>query len=121
MVKRIALALPGTREEGHRNGPWFNIGKRPFLLYWGRSGSWMIRLPPEHVLMLRAVGAPFRPMKHGSPFWIYIDVEAMDAAMIRDYLAAAWRCTAPKKLQEGVLERDDDIEEDRELQGEAFA
>ena len=42
-VKRIALALPDVREEGHRHGPWFNVGKRVFALYWGRSESWMIR------------------------------------------------------------------------------
>jgi hypothetical protein len=121
-MKRIALALPETREEGHRHGPWFNIGKRPFALYWGRSESWMIRLAPEHVMMLRAVGSPFRPMRNGSPFWIYIDVDKMDTAMMRDYVTAAWKSTAPKKMRDGLREReDDDDEEDGELQGEAFA
>ena len=119
-MKRIALALPETREEGHRHGPWFNIGRRPFALYWGRSESWMIRLPPEHVMMLRAVGAPFRPMRNGSPFWIYIDVEKMDPAMLRDYVTAAWKCTAPKKMRDGLREHEDE-EDDSDLQGEAFA
>ena len=50
-IKRLALSLPGTREEGHRHGPWFNIGQRPFALYWGRSESWMIRLPADHIMM----------------------------------------------------------------------
>ncbi len=121
LVKKIALALPYVREEGHRHGPWFNIGKRVFALYWGRSESWMIRLPPDHILMLVAVGKDiFRPMKNGSPFWIYINVENMDAKMIRDYLGAAWKHTAPKKLRDGLRERDED-EEDSELSGEAFA
>jgi hypothetical protein len=120
LVKTIALSFPDVREEGHRHGPWFNIGKRVFALYWGRSESWMIRLPPDHILMLVAVGQGiFRPMRNGSPFWIYINVEAMDAKMIRDYLGAAWKHTAPKKLQDGLRERDED--EDSELQGEAFA
>jgi hypothetical protein len=108
LVKRIALALPEVREEGHRHGPWFNIGKRVFALYWGRSESWMIRLPVDHILMLRAVGAPFQPMKNGSPFWIYIDVEQMDAAMIRDYLTAAWKHTAPRKTRGSKHEREDE-------------
>ncbi|HUO88844.1 MAG TPA: hypothetical protein VMU08_06700 [Rhizomicrobium sp.] len=120
-MKRIALALPETREEGHRHGPWFNIGKRPFALYWGKSQSWMIRLPPEHVMMLAAVGKVFRPMRNGSPFWIYIDVGKMDLAMMRDYVTAAWKCTAPRKMRDGLRERNEDDEEDRELQGEAFA
>jgi hypothetical protein len=108
LVKRCALALPDVREEGHRHGPWFNIAKRPFALYWGKSASWMIRLPPDHVQMLAAVGGAFRPMRNGSPFWIYIDVEAMTAADIRDYLGAAWRHTAPKRLK--AHEPDDEDE-----------
>jgi hypothetical protein len=108
LVKRAALALPDAREEGHRHGPWFNIVKRPFALYWGKSHSWMIRLPPDHILMLVAVGGVFRPMRNGSPFWIYIDVEKMAAADIRDYLAAAWRHTAPKRLRSQDREDEDD-------------
>ncbi len=115
LVKELALALPQVREEGHRFGPWFNIGKRPFALYWGKSGSWMIRLPPDHIMMLVAVGAGvFRPMRNGSPFWIYIDVENMDKAMIRDYLGASWKHTAPKLLQKGAARDEDEV-------GEAFA
>ena len=122
LVKKIALALPDVREEGHRYGPWFNIGKRVFALYWGRSESWMIRLPPDHIQILIAVGQGiFRPMKNGSPFWIYINVEAMDAKMIRDYLGAAWKHTAPKKLQGSMRERREEDEDDSELSGEAFA
>ena len=109
LMQRLALALPGTREEGHRHGPWFNIGKRPFALYWGKSASWMLRLPPDHVMMLVAVGAGiFKPMRNGSPFWIYIDVEKMDAAMLRDYLTAAWRATAPRKMQSDERQDQDD-------------
>jgi len=118
VVKRIALALPDVREEGHRHGPWFNVGKRVFALYWGKSESWMIRLPPDHIMMLVAVGAGvFRPMRNGSPFWIYINVDNMDAAMIRDYLTAAWKHTAPKKMREGF-----DAKDEEDAQGEeAFA
>ncbi len=109
LMRRLALALPGAREEGHRNGPWFNIGKRPFALYWGKSASWMIRLPPDHVMMLAAAGASiFKPMRNGSPFWIYMDVEKMDAAMLRDYVTAAWRHTAPKKMQDNAGQDEDD-------------
>jgi hypothetical protein len=78
----------------------------------------MIRLPPDHIQMLVAVGQGiFRPMKNGSPFWIYINVENMDAKMIRDYLGAAWRHTAPKKLQKGMAAESDEEDE----MGEAFA
>jgi hypothetical protein len=117
-VRKIALALPDVREEGHRHGPWFNVGKRVFALYWGKSDSWMIRLPADHIMMLVAVGAGvFKPMKNGSPFWIYIDVEKMDAGMLRDYVTAAWKHTAPKKMQKGF---DAEDQENTEAD-EAFA
>lgn len=116
LVQRIALALPNVSEEGHRNGPWFKIGSQVFALYWGKSASWMIRLPPEHVMMLVAVGGVFRPMRSGSPFWVYIDVEKMDAAMLRDYLGAAWRTVAPKKMRAGIL-----AEHEADSPDEAFA
>ena len=109
LMQRIALDLAGTREEGHRHGPWFNIGKRPFALYWSKSASWMLRLPPDHVMMLVAVGGGiFKPMRNGSPFWIYIDVEKMDAGMLRDYVTAAWRHTAPKKMQHDERQDEED-------------
>ncbi|HXC56870.1 MAG TPA: hypothetical protein VNU97_16345 [Rhizomicrobium sp.] len=109
LVKRLALTLPQAREEGHRFGPWFNVGKRPFALYWSKSESWMLRLPADHVMMLVAVGGGiFKPMKNGSPFWVYVDVEKMDAATIRAYLEAAWRHTAPKKLQKDGQDDEDD-------------
>ena len=56
-------------------------------------------------------------MRNGSPFWIYIDVEQMDAKMLRDYVTAAWRHTAPKKMQ-----RDFHAEDEEDAEGEeAFA
>lgn len=107
LMQRIALGLPGVKEEGHRNGPWFNIGKRPFALYWGKSESWMLRLQPDHIMMLVAADAGiFKPMRSGSPFWIYIDVDKMDAGMLRDYVTAAWRHTAPKKMKQDEDEED---------------
>jgi hypothetical protein len=108
-LQRIALALPGAVEEAHRNGPWFNVGKRPFALYWGKSASWMLRLPADHVMLLVAAGAGiFRPMRNGSPFWVYIEVEKMDAGMLRDYVTAAWRHTAPKKMRKDDERQDED-------------
>jgi hypothetical protein len=98
-LRRLALALPEAREEAHRYGPWFNVGKKPFALFWGKAGKWILRLPEQQVMMLiEADPKLFSPMKSGSMLWIYIDVEKMDAAALRDYLTAAWRHTAPKKL-----------------------
>jgi hypothetical protein len=37
-------------------------------------------------------------MKSGSLLWIYVDVEQLDRAELRDYVTAAWRTAAPKKI-----------------------
>lgn len=99
VLKRLALALPNVSEQGHRHGPWFLVGKKVFALYWDKEELWILRLPQHQVMMLIEVRPEiFSPMKSGSLLWIYVDVEKLDRATLRDYLAAAWRTAAPKKI-----------------------
>lgn len=99
-LKRIALGLPGTREIVDRHGHWFNIGKKTFALYGGKSDRWILRLPKQQVMMLtEADPEVFVPMISGALLWVYVDVTKLDAKALRGYLTAAWRYTAPKKLQ----------------------
>lgn len=98
-LKRLALSLPGTSEQGHRHGPWFVVGKKVFALYWDKEELWILKLPSHQVMMLIEVRPEvFKPMKSGSMLWIYVDVERLDSAELRDYLTAAWRTVAPKKI-----------------------
>jgi hypothetical protein len=98
-MKRIALALPGTSEEPHKYGQWFNIGKKTFALYWFKSERWILRLPHHQVMMLcDARPDVFSPMKNATMLWIYVDVTKLSAAELRDYVTAAWRYTSPKKI-----------------------
>jgi hypothetical protein len=108
-VKRLALSLPGAIEQGHRHGPWFCVGKKAFALYWDKEERWILKLPPHQVMMLiEARPDTFAPMRSGSMLWIYVDVADLSAAELRDYIKAAWRCVAPKKVVReymGVEER----------------
>lgn len=98
-VRRLALALPGTAEVFDRHGWWFNIGKKTFALHWGPTARWILRLPHPQIMMLIAARPEvFAPMRTGAMLWLYIDVERMRAAELRDYVTAAWRYTAPKKM-----------------------
>jgi hypothetical protein len=102
VMKRAALALPGTVEVLDRHGWWFNVGRTTFAMC-GHKGRWVLRVPKEQVRMLvEADPAVFAPMIAGALYWLYIDVEKLDAATLKGYLAAAWRHTAPKKLQKGL-------------------
>jgi hypothetical protein len=97
-LKRLALSLPGASEQGHRHGPWFVVGKKVFALYWDKEELWILKLPSHQVMMLLEVRPEaFKPMKSGSMLWIYVDVERLDSAELRDYVTAAWRSVAPKK------------------------
>jgi hypothetical protein len=99
-LKRVALALPGTAEIIDGHGYWFNIGKKTFALYAGKPGQWILRLPKDQVTMLiEADPKTFSPMRNATMLWAYVDVTKLDADALRGYMIAAWRYTAPKKLQ----------------------
>ena len=36
-IKRLCLSLPGAVEIADRHGPWFNVGKKTFALFWARE------------------------------------------------------------------------------------
>ena len=103
-IKRLALSFPGADEQGHRHGPWFVVGKKVFALYWDKEERWILKLPSHQVMMLiEARPEIFSPMHSGSMLWIYVDVEKLDRAELRDYLTAAWRSVAPKKVASEFL------------------
>ncbi len=99
-LKRVALDLPGTQEIHDRHGIWFNIGSKTFALFGDRTERWILRLPRHQVMMLvEAAPETFAPMRNATMLWAYVDVTKLDAKALRGYLEAAWRYTAPKKLQ----------------------
>ncbi|HEY5338867.1 MAG TPA: MmcQ/YjbR family DNA-binding protein [Rhizomicrobium sp.] len=102
-LKKVALALPGAVEIIDRHGHWFNIGKKTFALYGMNGNRWILRLPKEQVRMLAEADPDvFAPMISGALLWAYVDVDRLDAKALRGYMTAAWRHTAPKKLQAGM-------------------
>lgn len=98
-IKRLALSFPGASEQGHRHGPWFVVGKKAFALYWDKEERWILKLPRHQVMMLiEARPEIFSPMHSGSMLWVYVDADALSPSELRDYLTAAWRSVAPKKI-----------------------
>jgi hypothetical protein len=102
-LKRVALALPGAVEIVDRHGYWFNIGRKTFALCGGKQSRWILRLPKDQVTMLiESDPDTFSPMRSGAMLWAYVDVTKLNAKEVRAYVTAAWRYTAPKKLQTGL-------------------
>jgi hypothetical protein len=99
-LRRVALALPGTAEIVDSHGTWFNIGTKTFALCGRQTGRWILRLPKEQVTILTEADPDiFSPMISGAMLWAYVDVTKLDAEALRGYFTAAWRYTAPRKLQ----------------------
>jgi hypothetical protein len=106
-IKRLALSFPHTSEQGHRHGPWFVVGKKAFALYWDKEERWILKLPKHQVMMLiEARPEIFSPMHSGSMLWIYVDAAALTPSELHDYLTAAWRSVAPKKVAREFLQEE---------------
>ena len=104
LIKRLALALPGAHEEQDRLGIWFNIGRKTFVLYSGSQKRWIFKLPhPQLHMLFDARSEIFAPMRSGALLWAFVRVEELSAAELRDYITAAWRTIAPKKLAREYL------------------
>jgi hypothetical protein len=107
-VKRLALSLPGTREVVDRHGTWFNIGKKTFALHGMRGERWILRLPHHQIMMLTETRPKtFSPMRAGALLWLYVEVADLTPSELRDYVTAAWRYTAPKKLVKAHLQMEE--------------
>lgn len=107
-IKRFALSLPGASEQRDRLGIWFNIGRKTFALYSEREQRWILKLPkPQLQMLLDARPETFSPMRAGLLFWGFVRVEDLSAAELRDYITAAWRTIAPKKLQKEYLDTEE--------------
>ena len=109
-MKRVALTLPGAIEVLDRYGSWFNVGTKTFAVFWNKSERWVLKLPKDQVMMLiEARPEIFTPMRSGPMLWAYVDVNALNANELRDYLTAAWRCIVPKKVAREHLGMEDRI------------
>ena len=99
LIKRLALTLPGTHEEKDRLGTWFNIGRKTFVLYSDNLQRWIFKLPHHQLHMLfDARPKTFAPMRSGALLWAFVRVEDLSAGELRDYITAAWRTIATKKV-----------------------
>ena len=101
-IKKIALALPGAHEVLY-GGHWFNVGKKTFVLFGDNEQRWVFRLPKELELMLfETRPETFSPMIAGRLFWSFVEVGNLETAELKHLITTAWRCIAPKKLQQSL-------------------
>ena len=101
--RKLALALPETEERAHMNHPDFRVAGKIFAtLGYPDKSRGMVKLPPEQQHYLsKDYPEAFIPVKGawGRRGATSVDLKAADKDVVRKAIEAAWRNTAPKRLQ----------------------
>lgn len=100
--RRLALAHPEAIESAHMGHPDFRVGGKIFATLGSPDAKHgMVKLTHEQQeLFMRVQPAAFTPAKGawGRAGSTLVVLQRVDAATLRDALAAAWRNTAPRRL-----------------------
>jgi hypothetical protein len=99
--RKLALALPETEERAHMNHPDFRVAGKIFATLGSPDKSRaMVKLPPErqHYLSKDHPEA-FIPVNGAWGRRGSVVLKAADKEVVRQAIEAAWRNTAPKRMQ----------------------
>jgi hypothetical protein len=103
--RKLALSFPEAVESAHMHHPDFRVGGKIFATLGYPDKDWaVVKLnPDEQKNFVRRDENVFRPVKGA---WgrrgntnIYLPAANID--IVREAVSAAWRNTAPKRLQKG--------------------
>ena len=96
----MAMALPGTIEKDHFGIPSFRANNRIFSTLWIKENRMMVKLP----LMEQSAFYAFDPTvfypvpnKWGHNGATFVELGKVDAGMLQDALAQAWRANNIRK------------------------
>ncbi|GJE17413.1 MmcQ/YjbR family DNA-binding protein [Methylobacterium marchantiae] len=102
-VRALALMLPEVEEGAHMGHPDFRIGGRIFATLWVDEERVVLKFTAEHqAVVVEAEPDLFEPVSGawGRRGWTSLSLEEADEETLRSALLAAWRCLAPKALQD---------------------
>jgi hypothetical protein len=101
--RKIALALPETEERSHMSHPDFRVAGKIFAtLGYPDLSRGMVKLPPEQQhYFSKDYPEAFVPVKGvwGRRGATSVHLKAAKKEILRKAIEAAWRNTAPKRLQ----------------------
>lgn len=99
------MVLPGAVETEVFGGPWFNVGKKAFVLYWAQGRRWIFKLPrPRQELLFEVRPEVFQPYRAGAMVWSYVDIEALTRAEVKQLVTEAWTTIVPKRVSRAFLD-----------------
>ena len=101
--RRLALSLPETEERAHMEHPDFRVAGKIFATLGYPEDGWaMVKLTPiEQEMFVKAQPTVFKPCNGawGRRGATNVRLKPARKHVIRRALLAAWRLTAPKRLQ----------------------
>ncbi len=107
-VRRIAAALPGTREIVWRGDIFLQVGRKAFALT--QDGRVVLKLPqPRLDLLFEARPETFQPCRFGPNRWADVELSHLDAAEIGRLVREAWSTVVARKLSGPVLAAAGDV------------
>jgi hypothetical protein len=105
-LRAVALALPGAYEDIHMGGPAFRVRGRKFALWWARGGRTILKLRPEHQILLFEIRPEtFQPCRVGRVDWSFVELANLDAEELAALTEEAWGTVAPRRLALAAADR----------------
>ncbi len=101
-VRRLALALPETREKLSHGEPTFFVAKRAFVMFANNhhsDGHTAIWIPApagaQAAMIAEAPEAYFKPPYVGVKGWVGVELGQVSEEVLGDLIRQAWKLTAP--------------------------
>ena len=102
--RKVALSFPEAIELAHMHHPDFRVGGKIFatLGYRGKESAVVKLTPDQQKEFVRRHSRVFQPVNGawGRRGYTMVNLPAAKIDIVREALAAAWRNTAPKRLQQ---------------------
>ena len=104
-IRKAALRLPGAAESEVFGGPWFQVGKKGFVLYWAKGDRWIFKLPkPRQEFLFEVRPEVFQPYRAGAMLWSYVDIKALTRTEASSLVTEAWATIVPKKVSKAYVQ-----------------
>ena len=103
LVRRLALALPETREQAHFGRPDLRVRNRIFATFPEDGRTVNLKTTPVNLDALVATdSSTFR--KVWGDRWVGVELSRVHRSVLRDLIVEAWRLAAPKRLAAALEE-----------------
>jgi hypothetical protein len=99
-ARRVFLEQPEAEEKSHMGHPDFRVGGKIFATLWPTKNIAVVRLSVADQTGALQMNPEALKLKYwGKSPYLEVDLPKADVALLRALAQAAWRNTAPRRLQ----------------------